>query len=157
MEKFQLNSCCHHHSRNGLCATLLFAHVPKVGTTTLKAHLNALQEAGTHSLRVVCWHFTHVLLDTMTQLLQATGLVAVSSGLLTVQYSTRWTTGVLESLQAQSLPQQARYSLEKLCFSVEQYVREVTADTAERVGASFLERVQMCLERGGAHFEHMRI
>ena len=50
-------------------------------------------------------------------------------------------------------------SLEELRFSVEQYVREVPADTAERVSASFLERVQMCLERSGAcrlHFEHMR-
>lgn len=49
-----------------------------------------------------------------------------------------------------------RSSLEELRLSVEQYVREVSADTAERVGASFLERVQMCLQRKGAHFEHMR-
>ena len=35
-------------------------------------------------------------------------------------------------------------------------LREVTADTADGVGASFLERVQMCLEDGGAYFEHMR-
>ena len=37
------------------------------------------------------------------------------------------------------------------------YLHEVSADTAERVGASFLERVQMCLERVGAHFEHISI
>ena len=47
-------------------------------------------------------------------------------------------------------------SLEELRLSIEQYVREVPADTAERVGASFLERVQMCLQREDAHFEHMR-
>ena len=47
-------------------------------------------------------------------------------------------------------------SLEELRLSVEQYLCEVAADTAEMVGTSFLERVQMCLERGGAHFEHMR-
>ena len=35
-------------------------------------------------------------------------------------------------------------------------MREVPADTTDRLGASFLERVQMCLERGGVHFEHMR-
>ena len=49
----------------------------EVGTTTLKAHLMALQEAGARPLRGICWHFTHVLLDTETRLLQATGLVAV--------------------------------------------------------------------------------
>ena len=37
-----------------------------------------------------------------------------------------------------------------MLLRVEQYVREVLANTAERVDASFLERVQMCLERGGA-------
>ena len=58
-----------------MCASLLFAHVLEVGTSTLKAHLHALQEAGAHPLRVVCWHFTHVLLDTEMQLLQAAGLV----------------------------------------------------------------------------------
>ena len=50
-------------------ATLLFAHVLEVATTTLKAHLNALQESGAHPLRSICWHFTHVLLDAETQLL----------------------------------------------------------------------------------------
>ena len=49
-----------------------------------------------------------------------------------------------------------RSSLEELRLSVEQNVREVSADTTERAGASFLERVQMCLQRKGAHYEHMR-
>ena len=50
-------------------------------------------------------------------------------------------------------------SLEELRLSVEQYVREAPADTAEKVSARLLERVQMCLERGGtvACFEHMPI
>ena len=67
----------------------------EVGTPrpTLKAHLNALQEAGAHPPRGVCWYFTHVLFDAETQLLQATRLVAVSSGLLTVLNSTRWLWG----------------------------------------------------------------
>ena len=68
-------------------------HVPEVGNTALKLHLNALQEAGTHPLRSVCWYFTHVLLDNETQLLQATWLVVVSSELLKVLNSNRWTTG----------------------------------------------------------------
>ena len=79
--------------KNGLCATLLFAHVLEVDITTLKAHLNALQAAGAHPLRGACWHFTHVLFDTETQLRQATGITAVSSGLLNVLNSTCWTTG----------------------------------------------------------------
>ena len=37
-------------------------------------------------------------------------------------------------------------SLEELRFSARLYVREVRADPAERVGTSFLEGVQMCLE-----------
>ena len=74
-----------------LCVSLLFAHVLEVGTPTLKAHLNALQEVGAHPLRGVCWHFTHVLPDTRTQLPQATGLAVVSSVLLTVRNSTHWT------------------------------------------------------------------
>ena len=42
-------------------------------------------------------------------------------------------------------------SLEELRLSVDQYVLEVPADTAERVDASFLERVhEMSLERSGA-------
>ena len=43
-------------------------------------------------------------------------------------------------------------SLEELRLSVEQYVRKVPVQTprAERVGASSLERVQICLESGGA-------
>ena len=36
-------------------------------------------EQGAHPLRGVCWHFTHVLLDAETQLLQATGLVAIDA------------------------------------------------------------------------------
>ena len=42
--------------------------------------------------------------------------------------------------------------MNELRLSVEQYVRDVPGDTAERVGASFLERVHMRLEveRGGA-------
>ena len=51
----------------------------EVGSTPLNAHLNALYEAGAHALRGVCWHFTHVLLDTETQLLRATGLVTVDA------------------------------------------------------------------------------
>ena len=46
--------------------------------------------------------------------------------------------------------------MEELRLNVEQYVQKVSADTAERVGLSFLERVQMCRQRGGAHFEHIR-
>ncbi|KAF0307978.1 hypothetical protein FJT64_020762 [Amphibalanus amphitrite] len=38
-------------------------------------------------------------------------------------------------------------SLEELRLSVEQCVRVVPTGTAVRVSASFLERVQMCLER----------
>ena len=47
---------CHHHFKNGICVTLLFAHVleVQVGTTTLKEHLNALQEEGAHPLCGVC-------------------------------------------------------------------------------------------------------
>ena len=67
------------HFMEGSCLRVrlfyLYIHVLDVGTSTLKAQLNALQEAGAHSLRGVCWHFTHVLLDAETQLLQATGLV----------------------------------------------------------------------------------
>ena len=90
--------------KNGLCSTLLFAHVFEVATPTLKSHLNAPQEVGAHPLRGVCWHFTHVVLDAETQFLQATGLVAVSSGLLTVLKSTRWTIG-FGGLQEQQKPE----------------------------------------------------
>ena len=34
-----------------------FAHVLEVGTPTLTAHLNALQDAGAHPIRGVCWPF----------------------------------------------------------------------------------------------------
>ena len=87
MEQFQLNWCCHHHFKNGLCATLLFAHVREVQAPPRSKHIwtRSRELAPTLSARGVCWHFTHVLLDTETQLLQATGLVAVSSGLLTLR------------------------------------------------------------------------
>ena len=129
-------------------------HVLEVDTPTLKAHLNALQVVGAHPLRGVCWSFTHVLLDAEAQLLQATRLGAVSSGLLTVLNPSHWTTGSGEAARTASTatsPQPGR--MNELRFSVEQYVREVPAYTAERVGAGFLE---MHLESGGAHFEHMR-
>ena len=35
------------------------------------------------------------------------------------------------------------------------YVSRVSADTADRVGASFLERVRLCCHREGAQIEHM--
>ena len=60
MEKVQANICCHHHLKNGTCTSLLIAHMLEVGTLTLKAHLNALQEAVAHPLRGACWQFTHV-------------------------------------------------------------------------------------------------
>ena len=56
-----------------LCVSFICA-CARSGPSTPKAHLNALQEAGAHPLRGVCWHFTHVLLDAEKQLLQATGL-----------------------------------------------------------------------------------
>ena len=69
-----------------LCISLSFVLVLEVGTHNLKAILNAFQEAGTLPLRSVCCHFMHVprRIDAETHLVQATGLVAVSSGLLTV-------------------------------------------------------------------------
>ena len=98
-----------------------------------------------------------VLLDAQTQLLQATVLVVVSSGLLPVPNSIRWTFGFGEPAKTASIAAGLPPgSLEELRLSAEQYVREVPADTNERVGASFLERVQMCLEHGSAYFEHMR-
>ena len=51
-----------------VCATVLVTHVFEVGTTKLKAYLNALQQAGAHLLRGVCWHFAQALLNTETQL-----------------------------------------------------------------------------------------
>ena len=84
-----------------LCVSLLFAHVLEVDIQTLNAHLNAFQEAGGHPLRGICWHFTHIV---TARRYDATppryrGLVAVSSGLLTVLISTRWAILVLGSLQ----------------------------------------------------------
>ena len=35
------------------------------------------------------------------------------------------------------------------------YVGSVSADTVDRVGTSFLERVRLCCLREGAHIEHM--
>ena len=65
--------------------TLLFAYVLEVTCAnkraTLYAHLNALHGAGAQPLHGVYWHFTHVLSDTETQLLHATGLVAVDADL----------------------------------------------------------------------------
>ena len=55
-----------------------------LGTLHDKANLIALQKNGAHPLRGICWHFTHIPLDAKTQVIQATGLVAVSSELLTV-------------------------------------------------------------------------
>ena len=69
--------------------SLICRKCSKWAPSTLKALLITLHEAGAHCLRVVCWHSTHVLLNAGTQLLQATGLVTVSSGLLTVLSSTR--------------------------------------------------------------------
>ena len=154
MEQFQLNWYCHHHFKNGLCATLLFAHVRDVQAPSRSRHIWARfrEPAPTLSARGVCWHFTHVLLDTETQLLQASGLVAVSSELLTL-HSPELNTldycfwGAYKHSVYRNKPD----SLEKLRLTVEQCVREVPADTAKRVGVSFLERVQMCLERSGAY------
>ena len=39
--------------------------------------------------------------------------------------------------------------------SKSRYVSNVSADTADRVGASFLERVRLFCHREGAHIEHM--
>ena len=92
MEKFPSNWCCHQASafqKWAVCVSISFAHVLEMGTATLKAHLNTLQEADAYPLRDVCSHFTHVLLDAETQLLQATELVPVSSGLFTGLNSTR--------------------------------------------------------------------
>ena len=99
----------------------LFARVLEVGISTLNAHLNALQEAGAHPLRVVCWHFTHVLLDAETQLLLAAGLVAGSScqisDLNPLDY---W---LCEACKASVYPNKPD-SLKELHLSVEQCVRE---------------------------------
>ena len=80
-----------------LCVFLLVTRVLKVGIRTLNADLNTLQEAGaspTLSAMSAGTSRTFLLLDTEAQLdLQATGIVAVSSGLHTVLISTRWTTG----------------------------------------------------------------
>ena len=72
-----------------MLVSLLFAlaHVLEVSTTTIKTHLNALQEAGAHSLRGVCWHFTHVLLDAEAQLFHATRLVAANAVLASCRLS----------------------------------------------------------------------
>ena len=41
MEKFPTNFYCYHHFQKcDLCVSLLFVHVLKVGTPTLKVHLN---------------------------------------------------------------------------------------------------------------------
>ena len=53
-------------------------HVLKVGTPTPKTHLDMLQQFGTPP-RGGCWNFTHVLVDTETQLLQTTLLVAIDT------------------------------------------------------------------------------
>ena len=60
----------------------------EVGIPRLNAHLNALQEASAHPLRGVCWHFTgtsrtycSTLRRAGSQLLQATGLVAVDDAI----------------------------------------------------------------------------
>ena len=120
---------------NGLCATLLFAHVLEVGTTTLKTHLNALQQSGVHPLRGVCWHFTHALLVTETHLLQTTRLVAVNSGLISphspeLNPLNYWFWGACKHSVYRNKPG----GLDEPCLSVEQYVYEVSADTAERMG-----------------------
>ena len=85
-----------------MCAKYRHHHVDK-------AHLNALQGAGAHPL-IVCWHLTHVQLDTETQLLQASGLVAVSgkhmgSSHFLVLNSTRWTTAFREPVSTASTAQ----------------------------------------------------
>ena len=56
---------------------------------------------------------------------------------------------------SESIEEVSEYMSMIMIMSSSKYVREVSADTAERAGASFLERVQMCLEHGGAHFEHI--
>ena len=117
----------------GLCVSLLFAHVLEVGPPTLKAYLNAPQEAGAHRLRFVCCHFTHVLFDPQTQLLQATVLVVVSSGLLPVPNSIRWTSG-LGSLQGQRLLQQARCPVAGGAASQRRAVRALSASRHHREG-----------------------
>ena len=135
-----------------MSGSFISACARSTGTSTLKTHLNALQEAGAHPLCSRCrWHFTHVLLDTQTQLLYGTGHVAVSGWLLTL-HSPEFNPleYCLWGACKHSIYRNKPGSLEELRLSVEQYVREVPADTAERVGASFRERVQMCLERGGA-------
>ena len=78
MKKSQSNWCCHHHFKNGICASFMFAHVLEVGTAKLKA-IWTRSWSWRPPLRGVCCHFTHVLLDAETQLLQATGLVAIDA------------------------------------------------------------------------------
>ena len=98
----------------------------------------------------------YVLLDTETQLLQPTGLVAVDTVLAGSPKP------AVQQVEFMYCEEPTAYrnkpgSLEGLRFCVEQYVREVPADSAERAGAIFLERDHMWpLSVKGAHFERMR-
>ena len=139
-----------------ICASLSFiCACARSRHPTLKAHLSALQGGCPPPPWCLLALHARILLDAETQLLQATRRVALGSGLITVPNSTRWTTGFGEPARtASTATSPPPGSLEELRLSVEQYVREVPADTAGRVGANFLEGVQMRLESGGAHFEH---
>ena len=142
-----------------LCVSLLFAHVLEMGTPTLKAHLNTLQEADAYPLRGVCSHLTHVLFDAETQLLQATGRRAwcgrhcpcslpkpvvqrvefrtVRSPLLTATSPVAWRSCV-------SAPSST-------CVKRQQTTRRWWAPNS---CSAF--RCALSVGRGGANFEHMR-
>ena len=115
--------------------------------------------APTLSARRVCWHFTHVLIDTETQLLQATGHVAVDAVLagspkVVAQRVEFRTVKCEEPTAYRNKPG----SLEELRLSVEHYVREVPADTAGGEGGHQLPEARSDVPRAWwcLHFEHIR-
>ena len=61
------------------CVSLLFARVPDVGTHTIKAHLTRSRKLVPTFSAVSAGTSRTLLLDTETQLLQATGLVAIDA------------------------------------------------------------------------------
>ena len=69
---------------------------------------------------------------------------------LTVLTSTRWIFCFGDLPCKENVHRTKPDILEELRLYVEQYVQKVSADTAERVGLSFIERGQMYRQRGGA-------
>ena len=153
MVSFQLNWCCHYHFKNGLCATLLFTHVLEAWVPSRSRHI------WTRSRKLAPTLFAMAAGISRMRAYCSTLRRAVPPGYRACcgkQWAPQcpelkplyyWFWGACKHSVYRNKPG----SPEELCLSVEQYVREVPADTAGgEGGASSLERVQMCLERGGA-------